>query len=141
MTKDELINTLKQASIDGTLLTPRHDPNNLSTTYSDYRTVLTPVLADNLVNFIESRDYTAREYRNNSFPNSPIYIEIEPSPASGFSVTGSGIPPYSLLASHAIDRLVVVSGTEQGWHIFGEDSSIIKAKKCAGKIVYLRDLI
>jgi hypothetical protein len=140
MNKNKLIESLIKASKDGTLLTPRHAPNNLSTTYPNYRTVLTHDLADNLDTFIASSDYVAREYRNNSYLDSPIYIEIEPSHASGFSVTASGVAPNSPLTSHAVNRLVVVSGTNQGWHVFGEDSSIIKAKEHAGEIDYLGDL-
>lgn len=140
MTKEELIKALKKASADGTLVTPKHDPENLSTTYPFYRTVLTHDLANNLDTFIESGDYIAREYRNNSYPTSPIYIEIEPSQGSGFSVTASGVAPNSPMTSHAVDRLVVVSGTNQGWHVFGEDSSIVKAKENYGEIICLWDL-
>lgn len=140
MNKNDLIDSLIKASKEGTLLIPRHDPNHLSTTYPSYRTVLSHDLADNLDVFFASGVFTAREYRNNSYPHSPIYIEIAPSPESGFSVTASGVLPNSPLASHAVDRLVVVSGTNQGWHVFGEDCSIINAKEHAGEIVYLGDL-
>ena len=66
---------------------------------------------------------------------------MTPLPESGFSVTASGVLPNSPLASHAVDRLVVVSGTNQGWHVFGEDCNTIKAKEHAGEIDYLGDLV
>jgi hypothetical protein len=140
--KEELINTLKQPSVSVTLLTGKHDPNNLSNTYPNYRSVFASELAkaDDLVKFIASGDYTAKEYQNKEQPNSPVFIVIKPSPNSGFSVPASGVLPYSPSPSHPLDRVIIVSGTIQGWHAYGGDSEIIKADEQAGKLVYLRDL-
>jgi hypothetical protein len=128
MNKDDVKNHLRNAAQNNLLLTPKHDPANLTTTYSTYSTVLSHDLAQNLDNFIESGEYIVREYHNNLYPNSPYYLEIEPYPGSTFSVPASGVAPYSPLASTALDRIVAVSGTNQGWHIFGEDSNEIALK-------------
>lgn len=134
MNKDDVKKQLKQAAQNGTLLTPKHDPANLSTTYPYYRTVLSHDLTQNLDNFIDSEDYTLREYRNNKYPNSPHYLEFEPYPRSTFSVPASGVAPNSPMASTALDRIVAVSGTNQGWHLFGEDSNEIAIKVNNGDI-------
>lgn len=140
MNKNELITTLLDASKNGSLLTPKHDPNNLSTTYPNYRTVLSHELADNLDGFISSGGFEAKEYQNNAYPDSPIYIVITPSHESGFSVTASGVAPNSPFTSYAVDKLVVVSGTNQGWHVFGEDGRVIGNKIHSDEISYLGDI-
>lgn len=51
---DEFIKHLEDAAENGTLMTPKHDPANLSTTFPDYRTVLTTELSPKLESFIKS---------------------------------------------------------------------------------------
>jgi hypothetical protein len=140
MNKKDFIEQIKEAMSNGTFLTSKHDPEHISETHANYKTVLTHPMAQNLEEFIEFGDYIAREYNNSVNPNSPYYIELEPSPTSDYSVTASGVPKNSSVPSHAVDRLVVVSGTKQGWHIYGEDSGAIKKKEAAGTIKYLNDL-
>jgi len=81
-----------------------------------------------LEEFIKSEGYDIIEYENTNYPNSPLYVEIKPYPNSTFSVPASGVLENSPLASHALDRLVAVSGSNQGWHVFGEDSHAIENK-------------
>ena len=137
MDKDEVKNRLRTAAQNNLLLTPKHDPANLSTTYSKYRTVLSHDLAQNLDEFIESGEYIVREQYNNLYPNTPYYLEIEPYSGSTFSVPASGVAPYSPFASTALDRIVAVSGTTQGWHIFGEDSNEITLKQNNGNLTFI----
>ena len=134
MKRDNVKNYLSTAAKNNSLLTPKHDPANLSTTYDRYRTVLSHELAQNLDAFIESGEYTVREYYNRLYPDSP-YLEIEPYPGSFFSVPASGVAPNSPFASTALDRIVAVSGTNQGWHIFGEDSGEIALKVSNGDLI------
>jgi len=47
MTFNELKQHLEVAAKNGTLLTPKHDPNNLLTVFNSYRTVLSYDLANN----------------------------------------------------------------------------------------------
>jgi len=133
MDKRILKKTLADASEMGTLLTPKHDPKNLTTTYAGYRSVLIPELADNLDAFFHRGEYDARLYRNSKHPDSP-YIEIQPWPESRFSVTASGVAAGSIKPYGPLDRLVAVSGTCQGWHVFGENSDRIKKKKNDGEL-------
>lgn len=128
MEKDDVRRHLLQADQQGKLFTPKHDPSNLSTTYPYYRSVLSHGLAQNLYDFIDSGQYRVREYRNNRYPHSPIYLEIEPYPTSMFSVPASGVGSNSPMASTKLDRIVAVSGSNQGWHLFGEDSQTIQIK-------------
>jgi hypothetical protein len=139
MDKDVVKNYLSTAAQNNSLLTPKHNPANLSTTFDVYRTVLSHDLAQNLDTFIDSGEYVVREYHNNLYPNSPHYLEIEPYPGSTFSVPASGVAPNSPFASTALDRIVAVSGTNQGWHIFGEDSSEIALKVNRGNLTFIEE--
>jgi hypothetical protein len=129
MNKNDFINQLTTAAGQGTLLTPKHDPNNLGTTYQDYRSVLTAELVRNLNGFIAAGSYTVTEYHNNNFPNSPYYMVIEPDPSSGFQIPASGVAAHSPNPTAPLDRLVAVSGTQQGWHLMGEDHGTIIGKE------------
>jgi hypothetical protein len=134
MTRDELKQQLEQAAKDGTLMTPKHDPSNLTTTYPRYRTVLAHDLAQNLEGFIFSGEYTVIEYENKRLPSSPLYFEIQPTGNSTFSVPASGVAPNSPFATSAVDRIIAVSGNSQGWHVFGESSRTIVQKLSSGDL-------
>lgn len=136
MTFKDFKNHLITATSNGTLLTPKHDPNNLGTTFSSFRTVLSDDLATNLRSFIISGKYTVTEYENKKLPNSPLYFEITPNQDSGFSIPASGVTANSVFASTIVDKIIAVSGQTQGWHLFGEDSSIIQRKANNGDIIF-----
>jgi hypothetical protein len=130
-TRNELITQWYNAAKSGTLLTPKHDPNNLSTIYASSRTVLTPELSASLETFISGGNFNITEYHNARFPRTPYYFELEPRDPV-FSVAGSGVPAHSPFASGSCDRLVVVSGSNQGWHSFAENSYNISGSVASG---------
>lgn len=134
MTHEELKQHLEAAASDGKLMTPKHDPSNLTTTYPKHRTVLSYEMAEGLEGFISSGQYEVTEYENKRYPNSPMYFEIEPTGNSTFSIPKSGVAPNSPFATSAVDRIIAVSGKNQGWHIFGESSSTIQEKLSAGDL-------
>jgi hypothetical protein len=134
MDKNKMKDLLKTAAQHNSLLTPKHDPRNLSTTYKSDRTVLSHELAPVVNDFIESGEYILTEYHNNLHPNSPLYLELEPYPDSHFSVPASGVIANSNVPSTALDRIIAVSGTVQSWHVFGEDSNEIKSKVSNGEL-------
>lgn len=139
--KEDFKNQLIAADNLGQLLTPKHDPYNLATSYNNFRTVLSYELADNLQSFINDENYTINEYENISFPNSPVYMEIIPDINSGFDIPSSGVTANSVFASSALDRLIAVSGQTSGWHLFGEDSNNINNKVNNGDLVFKGTLI
>lgn len=134
MKREEALGHLQEAAKNGTLLTPKHDPNNLGTTYANYRSVLSFELAKNLEGFINSGEFKIIEYENSVYPKSPIYLELEPAAHSSFSIPASGVSGNSPMATTALDRIVAVSGSNAGWHIFGESSSTIQQKITAGDL-------
>jgi len=140
MTFDELKQQLEQAVKDGTLMTPKHDPSNLTTTYPQYRMVLAHDLALNLEGFIGSGQYTVKEYENKRFTSSPLYFEIQPTSGSTFSVPASGVAPNSPFATSAVDRIIAVSGVNLGWHLFGESSTTIQQKLSSGDLDFKGNL-
>ncbi|MCZ2268640.1 MAG: hypothetical protein LC124_07265 [Ignavibacteriales bacterium] len=132
MDKDEIINQWTGSIENGTFLTPKHDPNNLSTAYASFRTVLTPQMSSSLENFIHSRNFSINVYLDNRFNN--FYYEILSSDPS-YSRLANGVPSGSIQTGSLCDRLVVVSGSQQGWHIMGEDSATINQEIQNGRFV------
>lgn len=135
MKKEKFYKIIDEADRDGTLLTPKHDPAKLSPTYKFFRSVLTGDLPPKLINFLKSDQCDIVEYENMRYPNSPCYIEIIPRPGSVFSIPASGVQANSPNPTGPLDRLVVVSGAQLKWHIYGEDSIEIQRRVSCG---YLR---
>ena len=123
MTFEDFKNDLIKAANNGSLMTPKHDPDSLGTIFTSYKTVLSHELSTDLLTFINSKNYTVIEYSNLRQPRSPLYFEIIPHQNQGFDIPASGVTAYSHFASTALDRLIAVSGQTQGWHLFGENSS------------------
>lgn len=119
---------MKDAVNNNTLLTPKHDPNNIHVPYQAFRSVLSLEASASLTAFINSEDYSVHEYENTNLANTPYYMKIIPNSGSSFSLAASGIPANSTIESSDLDSLIVVSGSSQGWHIFGEDDSVIANK-------------
>ena len=135
MTIDEFRNHLKKAASNQTLLIPKHDPENLGTSYSSYRTVLSYDLVEKLNEFIDSGNYSVIEYENRRFHHSPFYFEITPNQDSGFNVTASGVTANSIFASTVVDKIIAVSGQTNGWHLFGESSYRIQSQINNGDLI------
>jgi hypothetical protein len=135
MDKNTIVQFLLQAAQDGTLMIPKHDPGDLGTIYTSYRSVLSCELAGHLKEFIESQKYEVTEYENRNYPDSPLYFRIDPYADCGFSVPASGVAANSPSATNALDTLVAVSGKIQGWHLFGEASNEILQKIWSGDLV------
>ena len=121
-------------------MTLKHDPNNLNISYQSYRSVLSHQLASNLKEFIKSEDYQIKEYENLKQSGSPLYIEIIPNDDSLFSVPASGVAANSFTPTEPLDRIVAVSGFEQGWHLFGESEKTILQKIFDGEL-QIKELI
>jgi hypothetical protein len=140
MTLDELKRYLDAEAKSGTLMTAKHDPKSLGTIYAKYRTVLSHEVAEDLEEFIISGEFTVKEYENLKFPASSLYFVIQPTGNTTYSIPASGVPANSPFATSAVDRLVAVSGSNQGWHLFGESNSVIQQKLSAGDLKFKGDL-
>lgn len=134
MNKDDLKKKLLLAAQSGSLMTPKHDPGNLHIAYDNFRSVLSHHLASNLESFIESQNYDIKEYENKKRPVSPVFIEIIPHPNSGFRVPASGVAANSLVPTERLNRLVAVSGSKQGWHLYGESDNTILQRILNGEL-------
>jgi len=131
MTKSDLIIAWGNAIDSDTFLAPKHDPNNLSVALDKFRTVLSHEASSSLETFIRSGDYTVREFEDKNY--SKLY-EIIPSENSPFLIAGSGIQSGSIIPSDSRDRLVIVSGSKQGWR-GAEDSSIISGSQAKEALI------
>jgi len=140
MTKPQIVSEWTKALDSGTFLAPKHDPASLSITFASFRTVLTPEASSSLASFIKSGDYSVRQYEDSKFPNGPGIFEIVPSGSSPFKVAGSGVASGSLTPSGSYDRLVVVSGSNQGWHTYAEDSSRITGSAGSGRWTFKQEV-
>jgi len=121
------------------LLTPKHDPGNLRSVCAGYRTVLSASMAQQLTVFLQTGQFRLSLYENTDPNQSKDYYVIEPQ-TPDFSVPASGVPRCSPYPTTDCDRLVVVSGDKQGWHIFGEDSVVIFHGQKAGHLVFKGDI-
>ena len=138
MKREDFTSQWINAAESGTLLTAKHDPNNLHITWEKYRSVLNHVMSGNLLEFLQSDNYAINRYQDTKYPNGSGYFELIPSPSSGFSVVGSGVSSGSITPSGSLDRLIIVSGTEQGWHVYSESSEIISGSNVSGRLTLLQ---
>jgi hypothetical protein len=137
MIKYDFQELLLEAAHNGTLMTQKHDPDRLGVaSWTDYRSVLSHELADDLEGFISRGLYNTYYYHNSLHPSSPDYWVIE-SVDSGFNTVASGVPGFSNWPDRMLDRLVVVSGLSQGLHMFGESSVIIQAMMLSGNLTLM----
>lgn len=136
MNLKDLKKELNEAVDNNTLLTGKHDPNNLSLIMKDFRSVISHEVSSSLSAFIKSGNYTVHEYENQNPKHVPYYMKIIPGSGTTFNVAGSGITSYSTIPSSVLDTLIVVSGSNIGWHIFAENQSDINNKVVSG---YLMD--
>jgi hypothetical protein len=134
MDRNDFISEWAQAADSGTLLTPKHDPANLNITWSKYRSVLSSELSGNLSNFIKSGEYSIQRYHDANYSNGSGYFALTPNSGSPFSVPGSGVPSGSITPTAALDRLILVYGPVQHWHVYAESSSFISGAKASGRL-------
>ncbi len=126
---------MKTEVSNNSLLSPNHEQNYLSTAYSGYRTVLSHEAYASLAALINSADYTVHECENQNQSHGSYYAGITPNPSSYFFIAESGVTEHLPDASTVLDSLIVVSGSSQGWHIFGEDSLEIQNKISRGNLI------
>jgi hypothetical protein len=134
MERHELVKSWLEAAASGTLLTRKHDPNGLAGPVGSYRTVLTPQMSASLDAFIKAGEYDIQQYSDAKYPSGAGFFEVVPRLASGFSVVGSGIASGSAQPSGSLDRLVFVSGSHQGWHVYAESAPDVAAKVTSGRL-------
>ena len=139
MTKNELAKLLEEAAKNGNLLTDKHNPEKLSDTRSKPRTVIAAELVPKLPEFFASRDFKITQYENTEFSKTPAYWEITPTKDT-YNIPASGVPAYASTPTSQCNRLIVVSGENQGLHIFGESSDVIEKKFREGKLKNRQDL-
>lgn len=130
MNDDELRVSPLEAAGNDSLLIPKHDPQYVGVLYERYRTVLARGLAANLEGFVGSGLYDVARLRDKKF-GSEIYVLTPTTP--DFSVPGSGIRGRDPGPTHACNRLVAVSASRIGWHLFAEQSDVIEAGVADGR--------
>ncbi len=133
MNRDDYTKAWIAAAQSGNLLTPKHDPANLSTPNSRFRTVTCMSPLD-IAQYIEFGEYDLRVFVNNDPKHPPHFCEIIPKELS--IVTGSSVLPWSNTPTSGCDRFVVVSGYQLGWHLYAESSANIHAKQQAGQLSF-----
>ena len=140
--KEEFINQLLIAFNNGTLMTPKHDPQNMpNLSFTSIRSVLSHQLASNLERFIKEGKFSVEEFENKDHPNTPEYWVITPNSDSQFSVPASGITATTTgVLTEAYDRLIAVSGHTQGLHMYGEKRTKIAKKIRRKKLIKKKKL-
>lgn len=134
MNRSELTGSWIEAARSGSLLTPKHDPNNLSISFGSYRTILSAQMSASLEAFIGSGEYDITRYADSRYPTGAGLFEVAPRSGSGFSIVGSGMQSGSLTPTGTLDRLVFVSGSKQGWHVYAESSGQLSSSVSSGRL-------
>jgi hypothetical protein len=134
MDRQQLIGQWTQVAESGTLMSAKHDPNELSITWEKYRSVISFDLSSSLEGFIKSGEYAVNQYYDSLYPSGLGYYEVIPNAGSTFTVPGSGVPSGSVTPTHALDRLILIYGQKQGWHAYAETSSFISGAISSGRL-------
>jgi hypothetical protein len=132
MNRERLIGDWVKSSNSGSLLIAKHDPNE-GYIWENYHSVLSIEMSSSLHSFIVSKEYTIKHYDDSDYPYGEGYFEIIPH-SNEITVTGLGFPPSSPYARDQHDRLVIVSGSYEGWHIFSQDQNHISASIASGRL-------
>jgi hypothetical protein len=133
MNKDEYAAMWAQLAKDGKLLTSKHDPADLANPRPSERTVIAGDLAPNLPQFFTSAEFELTHYKNPEHPATPDFFEIRPTNPA-YSVPASGVDAMGTTPISQCNRLVIVSGSRQGFHVFGESSAEIQRRLAAGTL-------
>jgi hypothetical protein len=126
------------ATDSGSLLTPKHDINQLEESFSGFRTVLTAQLSASLETLIRSKDFSITEYFNTTKNNH--YYTLELTEASQFPVAGYQAISGSIDTSKPYDTIVLFSGSQAGWHVISEEAAKILEKQQSGRLVFQQTL-
>lgn len=133
-TRVDVIGFWSEAAVSGTLQTAKHDPNGNWNGSASYRTVLTQEVSASLEGLVTSGQYSITRYTDRNHAGGAGYFEVVLDPSCGFDVVGSGIPSDSSARSGELDRLVFVSGSKQGWHVFAESEAGVKQLITNGRL-------
>ena len=91
-------------------------------------------MSASLESFISSGDYDIKRYDDARYPNGAGFFEVTPRQTSGVNVVGSGLPSGSMQPTGSLDRLVVVSGSNQGWHVYAESAADVSGMVSSGRL-------
>jgi hypothetical protein len=133
--REEAIDEWSDAAEVGTLLTPKHDSNNVTDmVLSQYRSVCSLEVSGSLKEFIDSKDYDIYRYDDTKYPMGAGLYEVIPRDSSRFTDLGAGVPPLSTETMGSMDRLAFVSGSNLGWHFYAIDSSTLSDWEKNGRL-------
>ena len=105
----------QNAIASGSFMTHKHDIASVGSGSPAYRTV-SLLSQPELSQYFGSGNFDLQLYENNRQPASPLYIEIIPKDVA--FVAGSGIQPHTGVPIVSCNRFIVVSGVNQGCHLF-----------------------
>jgi hypothetical protein len=134
LTRSDYLRYLNDAASSGTLLTSKHDPDYLATTWPEFRRV-TVKPPNELASYIAAGDYGIRVYENKDSKFPPYFLEIIPSDPT--MVAGPGVPKFSTMLTYTYDRFVAFSGGIEGRHIYAESSARIQGLESSGSLLFI----
>jgi len=97
-------------------------------------------MSGSLKEFIDSGNYTINVYSDASHPSGAGLYEVIPNSQSQFSAVGAGVPSGSITPSGSLDRLVFVSGSVQGWHVYAESAQYLSGSVATGRLFLLETI-
>lgn len=130
--KSDFVQAMNDANSTGSLLSQKHDPNDISVTRGSDRSVVSLTASSSLMSFINSCDYDLYYHPDYRGPSLRCFYVLCPHSSSGLTDLGNWVPSGSNVVGDPLDRLVFVSGSVVGWHVFAETSSIITTRVGSG---------
>lgn len=140
-TKHDFSQAMLVAYYNGTLLTPKHDPNTITTPYDKFRSVVSHEVSSSMETLLVTEQFDVIRYEDKDHLTGAGYYEVIIYPSMGITASGFGVPSGSITYSGVLDRLAFFSGSNQGWHVISETSSNIQNDIATGRLYSGRQLI
>ncbi len=134
VTRTQLTSDWILAANSGTLLTTKHDPNAAAPANVSFRSVVTQEVSGSLKAFVAANHFAVNHYEDSRYRSGAGFFEVIPDASSGLDVGNLGILSGSTAPRIVADRLVFVSGSNAGWHVYAENQSTIAAFQANGRL-------
>jgi hypothetical protein len=129
ITLEELRKQVLAAAAAGKFVTPKHDPADIGNPRGKERSVFTVDASSSLCELFASGSLSVVEYQKKKHSD-PVYV-VEPLDKTVLHVAEM-VASGSKTPSGSCDRILVYSGSVQGWHGCGESQAVITQFESSG---------
>lgn len=137
LNKSDFIDACATACDSGTFVTAKHDATNLTTLYSQPRSINCMGNTE-MAAYLRKGDFKVHCYSDSDPKHTPELYIITPNDSS--IVPGSGVGAMSSTPSTQCDVFSVPSGVVQGWHGYAYDSTKVTNRAANGQLTLLGEI-